>query len=315
MILKYVKTDEDKYFSLRQVVEQEFKISYNLCVKLKKSNRIFVNCVNTYLDSQINVGDIITINIDFDEYNANVVPTEMKLDILYEDDCLLILNKPAGIPVHPSILHFENSLSNGVKYYFDKTNLHRKIRPVNRLDRNTSGIVVFAKNEYVHSILSKQMQNKLFKKEYIAICEGIFEEKKGTINAPISRKENSIIERCVSSSGDVAITHYKVLKEFKNPLNNKSTDNEIDKYFSEILVNLETGRTHQIRVHTAYIGHPIVGDSLYGNVSDLIDRQALHGYKIEFLHPITKNKMSIMAPIPEDIKQMLFHKRHNKSPE
>ena len=295
MILRYIKTAEDKYCSLRQVIEQEFKISYSLCVKLKKSNKIFVNGINTYLDSQINVDDIITVNIDFEEDNSNIVPTKMELDILYEDDCLLILNKPAGIPVHPSILHFENSLSNGVKYYFDEINLHRKIRPVNRLDRNTSGIVVFAKNEYVHSILSRQMQNKIFTKEYIAICEGIFEEKQGTINAPIARKDNSIIERCVNSSGDIAITHYKVLKEFGN--------------FSEILVNLETGRTHQIRVHTAYIGHPIVGDSLYGNSSSLINRQALHAYKIEFLHPIRKNKMSITAPIPEGIESVFLHKK------
>lgn len=295
MILRYIKTAEDKYCSLRQVIEQEFKISYSLCVKLKRANRIFVNGINTYLDSQINVDDIITVDIDFEEDNSNIVPTKMELDILYEDDCLLILNKPAGIPVHPSILHFENSLSNGVKYYFDEINLHRKIRPVNRLDRNTSGIVVFAKNEYVHSILSRQMQNKIFTKEYIAICEGIFEEKQGTINAPIARKDNSIIERCVNSSGDIAITHYKVLKEFGN--------------FSEILVNLETGRTHQIRVHTAYIGHPIVGDSLYGNSSSLINRQALHAYKIEFLHPIRKNKMSITAPIPEDIESVFLHKK------
>ncbi|MGN1327234.1 MAG: RluA family pseudouridine synthase [Clostridia bacterium] len=298
MILKYEKTDKDKYCSLRQVIEQEFKISYNLCVKLKKYNKIFVNSVNTYLDVLINVGDIITVDIDFEEDNSNIVPTKMELDILYEDDCLLILNKPAGIPVHPSILHFENSLSNGVKYYFDTINLQRKIRPVNRLDRNTSGIVIFAKNEYVNSILSKQMQNNLFKKEYIAICEGIFEKKQGTINAPIARKENSIIERCVDSSGDNAITHYKVLKELKN---NKLTN----KAFSEISVDLETGRTHQIRLHVAHIGHPIVGDSLYGNTSDLIDRQALHAYKVEFLHPIKKSRMVIEAPIPNDITYLI----------
>ena len=219
----------------------------------------------------------------------------MDLKIIYEDEALLIIDKPAGIPVHPSIIHFEDSLSNGVKYYFDTINLHKKIRPVNRLDRNTSGIVIFAKNEYIHDMLSKQMQNKQFKKEYIAICEGIFDKKQDTINAPIARKADSIIERCVSPNGDVAITHYSVLKEFCK--NNET--------FSEVLVNLETGRTHQIRVHMAYIWHPIVGDSLYGNESDLITRQALHAYKVEFIHPITNKKMEIQSVIPKDMGILL----------
>ena len=219
----------------------------------------------------------------------------MDLSILYEDEYLLIIDKPAGIPVHPSIIHFEDSLSNGVKYYFDTINLHKKIRPVNRLDRNTSGIVIFAKNEYIHDMLSKQMQNKQFKKEYIAICEGIFDKKQDTINAPIARKADSIIERCVSPNGDVAITHYSVLKEFCK--NNET--------FSEVLVNLETGRTHQIRVHMAYIWHPIVGDSLYGNESDLITRQALHAYKVEFIHPITSKKLEIQSELPADIQNLI----------
>ena len=258
-------------------------------------NKILLNETSTYLDKEIFNGDIITINIDFEEDNSNIVPTKMDLSILYEDEYLLIIDKPAGIPVHPSIIHFEDSISNGVKYYFDTINLHKKIRPVNRLDRNTSGIVIFAKNEYIHDMLSKQMQNKQFKKEYIAICEGIFDKKQDTINAPIARKIDSIIERYVSPNGDVAITHYSVLKEFCK--NNET--------FSEVLVNLETGRTHQIRVHMAYIGHPIVGDSLYGNESDLITRQALHAYKVEFIHPITSKKLEIQSKLPADIQNLI----------
>ena len=280
MILEYIKNN-DNYNTVRQVVTGKFNISYSLLLKLKKNNKILLNGTSTYLDKEIFNGDNITINIDFEEDNSNIVPTKMDLSILYEDEYLLIIDKPAGIPVHPSIIHFEDSLSNGVKYYFDTINLHKKIRPVNRLDRNTSGIVIFAKNEYIHDMLSKQMQNKQFKKEYIAICEGIFDKKQDTINAPIARKADSIIERCVSPNGDVAITHYSVLKEFCK--NNET--------FSEVLVNLETGRTHQIRVHMAYIWHPIVGDSLYGNESDLITRQALHAYKVEFIHPITSKKL------------------------
>lgn len=295
MILQYTKNCSDNYKTVRQVLNNEFNISYNLLVKLKKNKKIFLNGSETYLDMIISDKDIITVIIDFQEDNSNIVPTTMNLNILYEDEVLLIIDKPAGIPVHPSILHFDNSLSNGVKYYFDTINLHKKIRPVNRLDRNTSGIVVFAKNEYVQDLLSKQMQNKIFQKNYIAICEGSFENKSGTVNAPIARKENSIIERCVSPSGDVAITHYNVLKEF-----------QIDKkQFSELYICLETGRTHQIRVHLAYLGHPIIGDSLYGHESPLIGRQALHSCRVEFIHPILKQKIVINSNIPDDILNII----------
>lgn len=291
MILEYIKKEDDNYLTLRQVLNNEFHISYNLRVKLKKNKRIFVNDSNTYIDKVLNVGDVVKVFVDFEEDNSNIVATNMDLDILYEDDFLLVLNKPAGIPVHPSASHVYDTLSNGVKWYFDSKNLHRKIRIINRLDTNTSGVVIFAKNEYIHSVLSMQMQNNIFKKEYIAICDGVFENKIGIIDVPIARKENSVIERCVNSNGDKAITHYKVINEFKN--------------YSELLINLETGRTHQIRVHMAYLGHPIIGDTLYGVSSDLINRQALHSYKVCFVHPLSKNNLCIIAPLPNDIKMLI----------
>ena len=188
--------------------------------------------------------------------------------------------------------HFGDSLSNGVKYYFDSIGLKRKIRTVNRLDRNTSGIVIFAKNAYIHDRLSNLMQANLFKKEYIAICEGFFEEKEGTINAPIARKENSIIERCISEDGQISITHYEVLKEFDN--------------FSLVKCSLETGRTHQIRVHMSNVGHPLIGDSLYGTDSNLIERQALHCYHICFSHPIFKNNLDFVCDLPDDFKSLVY---------
>lgn len=178
MILEYAKKDNDDYTTIRQVINREFNISATLQIKLKKYKRILLNNKITYIDKTLHSGDVVSILMDFEEDNSNIVPIKMDLNILYEDDCLLILDKPAGIPVHPSILHYEDSLSSGVKYYFDLINLHRKIRPVNRLDRDTSGIVIFAKNQYAHDILSKQMQNKTFIKEYIAICEGTFAFKK-----------------------------------------------------------------------------------------------------------------------------------------
>ena len=211
----------------------------------------------------------------------------MTLNIIYEDDYLLILNKPAGIAIHPSALHFYDTLSNGVKYYFDIMGIHKKIRIVNRLDKDTSGIVIFAKNEYVQELLSLQMKSNSFKKEYIGVLEGILETSKGTINAPIARKSNSIIERCIDESGQTSITNYKVIKIFSN--------------MSLVHFVLETGRTHQIRVHSKYIGHPIVGDTLYGSFSPIISRQALHSYKVKFMHPITMKSMELVADIPHDI--------------
>lgn len=298
MLLEYTKNSEDNYIYLRQVLKERFHLSARLILKLKKEQKILVNGEPTYLDRILNLNDKLTILIDFTEDNSNILPAEIELKILYEDEGLLILDKPAGIPVHPSMQHYADSLSNGVKLYFDKIKLYKKIRPVNRLDRDTSGIVIFAKNEYIHNILSQQMQHGILKKKYIAICEGIFDLKEGIIDFPITRKENSIIERCVNPLGDSAITNYKVIQELNSPTS-----------LSVLDINLITGRTHQIRVHTSYLGHPIIGDSLYGNASPFISRQALHAYKIEFLNPITNKKMVINSELPNDMKQILNYKR------
>lgn len=215
----------------------------------------------------------------------------MGLNIIYEDKYMLIVNKPANMSVHPSMLHFDDTLSNIVKHYFDTINLHRKIRIVTRLDKDTSGLVVFAKNEYIQEVLTLQMKTHLFKKEYIGILEGILKPKSGKVIAPISRRSGSIIERCVDEDGQMSITHYDIIKTFDN--------------MSLVHFLLETGRTHQIRVHSKYIGHPILGDTLYGTASSLISRQALHCYKISFIHPITKEKMELVANMPEDMKKVI----------
>ena len=288
MHLSYTKTENDNFNNVFQVLKDYFQLSDRLITKLKKNKKIYLNDKETFSRQTICNGDIVSFVLDFDEDNSNIVPNNIPLDILYEDDYMLILNKPAGIAIHPSILHYNNSLSNGVKFYFDKLGLKKKIRIVNRLDKNTSGIVVFAKNEYIQECLIKQMKTKELKKEYLAIVCGILENSSGTLNFPIARKEGSIIERCVNPNGDPAITHYDVLKTFNN--------------LSLVHIVLETGRTHQIRVHFSYINHPVLGDTLYGNPSDLIARQALHSYKISFIHPITKENITITAPLPSDMK-------------
>ena len=195
------------------------------------------------------------------------------------------------MPIHPSMDHYKDSLSNGVKYYFNSIGLKRKIRPVNRLDKNTSGIVIFAKNEYIQECLIKQMTSNVFEKEYIALVQGCLNKKEQIINAPITRKEDSIIERCVSENGDSAITEVKLINTFNG--------------YSLVKCNLKTGRTHQIRVHLSYIGYPVLGDDLYGTKSDLINRQALHAYRIKFIHPITKKEIEIISQITKDIEKLI----------
>lgn len=291
MNLSYQIDTDDYYDNVLHVLKEQFLLSDRLITKLKKANQIYLKNLPTYTKKSVTVGDTVSVLIDFEEDNSNIVASNIPLNIIYEDDYLLVINKSANIAVHPSILHFDNSLSNGVKFYFDKLGLKKKIRIVNRLDRNTSGIIVFAKNEYIQECLIKQMKTKKLKKEYLAIVEGILESKSDTLTFPIARKEGSIIERTVSSDGDSAITHYDIVKEFNN--------------LSLVHITLGTGRTHQIRVHFSYIGHPILGDTLYGRPSELINRQALHSYKLTFTHPVTKKVLSLEAPLPNDIKNIL----------
>lgn len=274
--------------TINSILQNELKVSSRLLYKLIKLNKIELNHKPCDTRKTGNLEDTITVNFDYEEDNSNIVPTKMDLNIIFEDDWLLVVNKPAGIAIHPSVLHYSDSLCNGIRFYFDKIGLKKKIRPVNRLDLNTSGLVVFAKCEYIQECLINQMKNNQFKKEYLAVCDGVFNEKSGTINLPIARKENSIIERCISENGQTAITHYEILKEFDN--------------YSLVKCSLETGRTHQIRVHMSAIGHPLLGDSLYGSISDLINRQALHCYNLQFIHPVYNNDLNFFGDLPNDFK-------------
>lgn len=317
MKLSYKVSNITKYQTIKEVLKIEFSMSDRLLLKLKKLQKIFLNHEVVYVHHHIKTGDLIECDLNYEEDNSNIVPTQMPLSILYEDEAYLVINKPAGIPVHPSCDHYTDSLSNGVSYYFNQIGLHKKIRPVNRLDKNTSGLVIFAKNEYVQECLVKQMKSKEFIKKYIAIVEGHLKEKECTICAPIARKEKSIIERCVNENGETSITHYRILN--RKELNKLfKIDKEIDnipKYnncihvtnsqFDIVECTLETGRTHQIRVHFAYIGHPLLGDTLYGNPSPLITRQALHSYSVSFVHPILKERVDYIAPIPDDFKKLI----------
>lgn len=295
MKLEYIVTQDNKYFNIKEILKCHFEISERLLAKLKRNQKILLNGKPSYINALVKNNDSILIDLDFEEENENIIASKMDLNVLFEDEAMLILNKPFNCPVHPSILHFEDSLSNGVKYYFNSNKLHKKTRPVNRLDKDTSGIVIFAKNEYIQENLIKQMKTNTFKKEYLSILEDHLETTSGTISAPISRKDGSIIEREINPIGDYAITHYELIKNF--------TKN--DQKLSLVKFILETGRTHQIRLHSKYIGHPILGDSLYGRASNLISRQALHAYKITFIHPVSKKKITIETDLPEDMQNII----------
>lgn len=239
MILKHCVQETENYTTVKDVLKNYFQVSDRFLVKLKHGKNFFLNNENVYPDYPVKPGDVVSIQIiePLDD-NTNLVATPMNLSILYEDDAFLILNKPAGVTVHPSQSHYDTSLSNGVRFYYNAKQFYQKVRIVNRLDKDTSGIVIFAKNAYFQEYLSKQMHNHTFLKQYLGITEGIWEKKSGTISLPIDREEGSIIKRCIDENGAPATTHYQVLKEKNN--------------LSLLEFTLETGKTHQIRVHTSY---------------------------------------------------------------
>jgi 23S rRNA pseudouridine1911/1915/1917 synthase len=281
--LKYIVKELDNNIKIKFILKNRLLISDRLLIKLKLFNKIYCNGKNVFANYIVKQNDVVEVVIDFEEED-NIKAQKMDLDIIYEDEYMIAINKPAGIVVHPSLLHQDNTLANGLKYYLSNK---KKIRPINRLDRDTSGIVLFAKNEYIQEQIGVHTN---VSKEYIAIVEGILNPPFGTIDAPIARKDGSIIERCISQSGQYAITKYELLYSIND--------------ISIIRLVLITGRTHQIRVHMKHIGNPIIGDTLYGNESKLIDRQALHAYKIEFIHPISKEIITIIANLPKDMKEI-----------
>ena len=250
MLLKYIVRDNK---NLRSILKDELNISLRLFNKIK-NKYVFVNGEHAIYYRDLNVNDVVEVDFSYDDdnYNNIVSNPDIKFEIVYEDEWLLIVNKGANLPVHPSLNHYDISLSNGVRAYFDKIGLNKTVRLVNRIDKDTTGLVVIAKCEYIQECVIKQMNDDSFIKEYIAIARGLVDSS-GVIDFPIARKDGSIIERCVDLvRGENAITNYVRLNY--NP--------ELD--ISLVKCRLLTGRTHQIRVHFAYIGHPLLGDSLYG---------------------------------------------------
>lgn len=236
---------------------------------------------------QLLAGDHFRVRLLETVDSDGIVPVSMPLSILYEDEDILVINKPADMPVHPSIGNYTNTLANGVAAYLDAKDEHSPFRCINRLDRDTSGALILAKNAFSAAVLSTQMRNRQIRRTYLAVVEGITPPN-GTISAPISRVDDSVIERHVDFlHGEPAVTHYERLE----------TKNE----HSLLEIHLETGRTHQIRVHMGYIGHPLPADYLYHPEYDCFKRQPLHSLQLEFRHPVTDKPMCLLAPVSEDM--------------
>ena len=239
--------------------------------------------------SVLQAGDSLHIHIPEADSNENILPVKMNLSILYEDEDILVINKAADMPVHPSIGNYDNTLANGVAWYFKEKGQHFVYRCINRLDRDTTGALILAKNPYSAAVLSAQMKQRQIRRTYLALTDGIPPER-GTISAPVARMDASVITREVNfERGEAAVTHYERLA--------------VSNGYALVELHLDTGRTHQIRVHMKYIGCPLPGDFLYHPVFDRIGRQALHSFQLEFAHPITGEPMCFLAPVPEDFRR------------
>ena len=268
---------EHEAYSVGELIAKNFKISSRMLTKLKNNDGIKLNGEHITVRGRVKEGDVLSL-IFPKEQSKNVVPVNLPLNILFEDEQLLIVNKPKDMPVHPSLNNYTNTLGNAVMYYYK--DIPFVYRPVNRLDRDTTGIVIIAKTAYAHYELSKQMQKNIFKKTYTAVTVAPPVPEKGIINAPIRREQESIIKRIVADDGQVAITEYETLS--------------VKDGHATVKVLLHTGRTHQIRVHFAHMGFPLLYDYLYGTEVEG-KTFMLHCTELEFLHPITNEKMKIVC--------------------
>ena len=297
MKLTYIVTDSDNSKSVKYILKSKLELSERLVKKLKYAGQILSNSIPVHINAPVYAGDIIEANIEFDEINDEIIPEKMDLDIIFEDDSIIALNKPPYMVVHPTSYHLTGTMANGVMHYLLGRGIRTRIRPVSRLDRNTSGIIIFALNQYVQEKLIKQMHSNSYLKEYVGIVHGNMKDASGVIDLPIERKPESIMLRHISPSGSPSVTRYEVIEHLNG--------SDFVKFI------LETGRTHQIRVHCQAVGHPLVGDTLYPHLENNdvqlapIDRQALHSCKTSFIHPASHNILELTVPIPADISRAL----------
>ncbi len=275
---------------LKDVLLDKLNFSVRSLSRMKREKSILVNGKFEKLNTKLKSGDLIEVKINEDK--ANFEPQDLKLNILFDDFDIIMVDKPPFMVVHPTKSHVDNTIANGVTHFIAEKDENVKIRFVNRLDMNTSGLVIVAKNAYAHHVLSDDMKYDKVEKKYITIVKGVVKDDKGVIDVPIYRSTDDSVKRVVDDRGQHAVTHYKVLERLKDA--------------TVLEVELFTGRTHQIRVHMEYIGHGIIGDELYGYVDEsLITRQALHAYSLKFEQPRTREVLKFESNISKDMKDLI----------
>lgn len=272
---------------IRDFLRRHIGFSLTIWRKIKLSGALLVNGQKIPINHIVYPGDLITVNW---RQECTILPTKLPLTICYEDEYLLVVDKPAGMLVHPTTSEHVATLANGIMHYFNSKQLPNNFHPVHRLDRNTSGLVLIAKLPHIQHLLSRDAI-KHIDRQYLALATGTIMPTDGTIDEPIARHPDSIIQRIVDLNGQHATTCYKVLKTLNNA--------------SLVQLTLLTGRTHQIRVHLSHIGHPLLGDDLYGGSKELIDRQALHAARLRFPHPVSGEILDISSPLPTDLLDLI----------
>lgn len=267
--------------------------SRHILTHLKKMPEgICVNGLRAYTTHKLSLNDHIRINLVEEECSSQILPVKMPLHIVYEDEDIMVINKAADVPIHPSINNYDNTLANGIAHYFAEKGEPFIYRCINRLDRDTTGLLILAKHMLSAAILSEMVKKRHIHREYLAIVKGLVPQE-GIIDAPIARKPDSVMERIVCfESGEQARTHYKSVYS--------------ENGYSLVSLKLETGRTHQIRVHMKFLGYPLIGDYLYYPNYELIQRQALHSHRLQFVHPISGKQMRFESPLPADMENCLL---------
>jgi 23S rRNA pseudouridine1911/1915/1917 synthase len=290
--LKWEMSTEEVGMTIKEFLKAH-QISKAALTDIKFSGgKILVNGDEMNVRYLLKMGDQLSVIFPIEVPSEGLLSESIPLEIVYEDEYVLIVNKPPFMNTIPSREHPSGSLANALLGYYEQIGLSAATHIVTRLDRNTSGLVLVAKHRHVHHLLSDQQKSGLVKRTYLAIVHGRLREDVGTIKAPIGRKPNSIIEREVSEYGQYACTHFRVLERFDR--------------FTFVELQLETGRTHQIRVHMSYLGYPLLGDDLYGRSLEFINRQALHCRAVAFIHPFSGREMRFEVPLAEDMGKLII---------
>ncbi|WP_019123477.1 RluA family pseudouridine synthase [Brevibacillus massiliensis] len=290
MLLQFEVTEADEGKTIRDVLQTAYGVSRRLLTRAKYGGSVCLNGAPAYVTERLKKGDQVTLVLPAEEAES-LVPQPMPLAIRHEDEDLLILAKPAGMVVHPTRTHPDGTLANGVVAYWQAKGESRKFRPVNRLDKDTSGLLIVAKNQWAHEQFARMQRQRTLGRTYQAIVEGLVADEQGVIEAPIGLRDDSIIVREVRPDGQYARTHYRVLGRGED--------------MTWLELHLQTGRTHQIRVHLSYLGHPLAGDDLYGGSRERIGRQALHAARLSFCHPRSQEMLTLTEPVPPDMAQLI----------